>query len=255
MRIVSAFSAIVYRELMRELRTPIPAVVLWIVTTLIMVSVTFGLRGFGGAAAEAIDIPLFVATGYLGFHAFSLGLMIACEMAAEDEANFINLYFVGPLPRLVVLAGKACWVAARVVIDAVLILGVGRLLGAHLDLGGALRLIAVGSLSALWGGAAGMTIITILRDRRSAQALAPLISSVQLLFAGALMPLKDEPGPIVALSFLAPVRYAADLARGLVGQPGLALLPVWVNMIAILLGAGIFSVVAGWRVSRWEIKL
>jgi ABC-2 type transport system permease protein len=170
----------------------------------------------------------------------ALGGAIGGGLTLLDERlrGITKGYLVSPIPRLSILLGNAASTATKSLLQAVIMLVVGVLMGAQL-IGNPLNWLAALVLISLFAvGFSGMAL-AIAAQSRSIMGYHGMIFlfNLPVLFASnALYPLANLPGWMQVIVLVNPVTYLIDAVRGLAfGVP--YTLPLLLSVVVVLLMA------------------
>ena len=175
--------------------------------------------GFG--APLGFDYLTFVFTGVFAqtlFQSAALGLVSLLE---DRESDFSQELVVAPVSRYAIVLGKILGESAVALVQGVGIVALAALVGVRLSPGGLARLLLVGVVACLFGGAFWLLVLSAVRSRQLAQQLFGFVFLPQFLLAGVFNPIGSLPTLLDVLSRLAPMRYAVDLTRAVfyLGHP------------------------------------
>ncbi|HEU4324904.1 MAG TPA: ABC transporter permease [Roseiflexaceae bacterium] len=197
----------------------------------------FGL-GMGALVGQinGNDYLSFMLPGILALTA--LGGAAGGGMSLLDERlrGILKEYLVAPIPRLSILLGNAASTTTKALLQVVLILVLGALLGARIsaDPLGLLGLFVLLTLFTI--GFAGLALAVAARSSSIMGYHGMLfLFNLPLLFASnALYPLEQLPGWIRAVAMLNPATYLIDASRALAfgSQPSI---PIWLSLAVVTL--------------------
>jgi ABC-2 type transport system permease protein len=203
----------------------------------------FGIGMGNLVSAETVggDYLSFVLPGILALTA--LGGAAGGGMAMLDERlrGIVKEYLVAPIPRLSILLGSAASATTKALLQVVLILILGALIGAQITVNplGWLALLVFMTLFTI--GFAGIALAVAARSRSIMGYHGMLfLFNLPLLFASnALYPLVEMPGWMRILALLNPTTYLIDALRTLTfgGAPTIPL-ALSLAVIALLAVAG-----------------
>lgn len=206
-------------------------------------------QSFQSAEAFAFDYTTFVFLGVLGQTLFQSSALGIVSLIEDRENDFSQAIFVAPISRYTIVAGKIGGEALVAMVQGLLILLFGLLIGVPLSLEPMILLLLGGVVACLFGGAFGLLIMVNLGTQRAANQVFPFLFLPQFFLAGVFNPVGNF-GPLLGLaSVLTPMRYPIDLLRGLYyggSEEGqlVVLLPPYVNM-AVIVVAGLAFVLVG----------
>jgi ABC-2 type transport system permease protein len=159
----------------------------------------------------------------------ALGGAVGGGMILLDERlrGIVKEYLAAPIPRLSILLGNAASTATKAMIQAILMLLVGILMGARLGGNPLGWLLALGlvALFALGFSGIALAIAAVSRSMMGYHGLIFLFNLPLLFASNALYPLSVLPNWMQALVILNPVTYLIDAIRALAfgAQPTLNL--------------------------------
>ncbi len=186
-----------------------------------------GMRGMVGAV-DGSDYMSFILPGIIALSA--LGGAVGGGMIMLDERlrGILKEYLAAPIPRLSILLGNAASTVTKALLQALLMLIVGVLMGARLGdnpLGwvGALGLV---SLFALGFSGVALAVAAVSRSIMGYHGMIFLFNLPLLFASNALYPLRVLPDWMRVLVMFNPATYLIDGVRtlGFGAQPTLPLL-------------------------------
>ncbi len=234
---------------LKSLRNPFVVVgsVVQPVVFLLLFSQVFGgvvggaIGGAGSADYVTFLIPAIVIQVAL-VAAASSGIGLVNDM----EAGMFEKVLVTPMRRSAVFLGKTLSELVRTAVQALLIVGLGYLLGGRVvtGVGGALGIVAIALLFSVWFTAFSNVLALVTRDQESTIIGANLVVFPLLFVSSAFLPVESMPGWIQVVAAVNPVTYGVDAARTLVlvGWDWGALLPDLAVLVALDLVLGAVAV-------------
>jgi ABC-2 type transport system permease protein len=197
---------------------------------------------------DADDPVDFLAPGVLALAVMSTA-MVNLAIATGFERQYLVLKRLGatPLGRSRLLAAKTLAIAAVLVVQVVVLVGVALGLGWDPDWGGVPAALAGIVLATVAFAGLGLLMAGALRAEVTL-ALANGLYLVLLLLGGMVIPLDELPGAVEAVAKLLPAAALAEVLGGALtpgaGIPGRA----WV----VLLAWAVAAPLAAARTFRWE---
>lgn len=253
---VSAILAIAYRDLLKLWRDP-----LRIGLSLIFPAIFIGALG-GSLQANlgqdaGYNFVVFTFTGVLAQTLFQSSAMGIISLMEDRENDFSQELFVSPISRYVIVFGKILGESLVSLVQGVVIVGLGAVMGVPLSGLQLLGLTVVALAVCLFGGSFGVLVLANLNSQRAANQVIPFIIWPQFFLAGVFTPIQVLPWYLDILSKISPMRYAVDLARGVfyTGQADYAkvvLNGVPFNLLVIAVLFILFLVVGTWLFVRGE---
>jgi len=169
-------------------------------------------RGGAGISYETFLLPAIAMQVSLAAGAAS-GIGLVNDM----EEGMFEKVLVTPMSRTAVFLGKTAAEILRIVVQILIILGMGTLLGANIATGipGAIGIVIMGILFSLWFVALSNIAAVVTRDQESTIIGANLLQFPLLFVSTAFLPLEFLPGWIQTIAKFNPVTYGVDGARAL----------------------------------------
>jgi len=181
---------------------------------------------FGGIAGDTINRGPGPGIAYETFLVPAIAIQVALAAAVTSGVGLVNdiengmfeKVLVSPMNRTAVFAGKTAAEAFRILIQIVIILGLGVVLGAEIATGiaGAVGIALVGLLFSLWFIAFSNALAVLTRDQESTIIGANLLQFPLLFLSSAFLPLETLPDWIQTFARFNPVTYGVDAARAII---------------------------------------
>ncbi|MCL1913171.1 MAG: ABC transporter permease [Eubacteriaceae bacterium] len=152
----------------------------------------------------------FMLVGMLVNMLFMTTTMGMTSLVDDHEIDFNQEMLVSPVSRCSLVIGKMPGGS----FGAILSMVVGMLIGITLPLGKLLLVLALSPLMCLAGGAILFT--GGIKNKKAANLAVNLIVMPQMFISGAIIPICNSSGMLMALSRLMPMTYCLDLARAVV---------------------------------------
>ncbi len=220
LREFNAILTIAYRDLLRFLRDPSR-----LIGALILPVIFIGILGGSFQASFGNHLGFnFLSLVFTGVFAQTLFQSTAFGMISliEDRENdFTQEIFVSPISRYSIVFGKITGESLVALVQAIVIILFGALLGIPYTIGALLALIPVGLIVCLLGGSFGLILLSLFGSQRAANQILPFLIFPQFFTAGVFNPIPTHPIYIEIFSLISPLRYGVDLTRGAfyLGQP------------------------------------
>lgn len=151
------------------------------------------------------------------FQSASQGLI---SLINDRENDFSQEMFVAPISRYAIIFGKILGESLVALPQGITILLFGVLILRPRP-AQVLLLLVASVLVSLFGGAFGVLVLANFASQQTANQVFTFVMLPQYFLAGVFYPIKVLPPGLNVLSFISPMRYAVDLARGLfyAGRP------------------------------------
>jgi len=187
---------------------------------------------FGGIAGEAIGRAMGTETSYVVYLVPAIAVQTALIAATtsgiglvEDiENGMFEKVLVSPMHRGAIFLGKSLSEVLRIVVQICIILSLGYVLflldggtGEYVATGllGAVGIVAVGIVFAIWFAAFSNVVALLTRDQESTIIGVNLLQFPLLFLSSAFLPVEVLPGWVQAVAAVNPITYGVDAARAL----------------------------------------
>jgi ABC-2 type transport system permease protein len=249
-----AMGIVARRELLRLRRMPGRIVTGLAQPLLYLVVLGAGLAklvGHGGI--DGATYQQFIFPGVIAMSVITSSLFAAIAIVWDREFGFMREMLVAPVPRGVLVGGKAAGGMVVAVAQGLVLIVLAPLVDVHLSVARVLGLIVALILLAYAMTAVGILLASRMRRLESFQMVMALALQPMVFLSGAIFPLERLPKWLATLCALNPAAYGVDLARrALLGADfalkiGDYVVPIWLD-VTILLAVGSGLLLAATRV-------
>ena len=173
------------------------------------------------AGGIGFEFGRFMLVGMLVNMLFMVTTMGMTSLVDDHEIDFNQEMLVSPVSRYSLVIGKILGAGFAAVMSMAGTLIVGLVMGITLPVGKLLLILALSPLMCLSGGALAMIIIGLIKNKRAANLSVMLITMPQMFLSGAIIPINNSSGALLALNRIMPMTYCLDLTRAVVyaGSP------------------------------------
>jgi len=220
LREANAITAIAYRDFLKLLRDRARMVSSFIFPMIFIGILGNSLQANLGSAA-GYNILVFTFTGVLAQTVYQSTAQGVISLMEDRENDFSQEIFVSPISRYSIIFGKILGETLVALPQGAAILIFALVISVPLSAAQIGEMLLVGFVTALYGGAFGVMLLSVASSRRAADQIFPFLLLPQYFTAGIFAPIKVLPFYLEILSRLSPLRYAVDLTRGIyyLGQP------------------------------------
>ncbi|WEL17272.1 MULTISPECIES: ABC transporter permease [unclassified Halorhabdus] len=176
---------------------------------------------FGNIAGGALQTGINYETYLLPAIAVQIALIVASSsgigLVDDIESGVFQKTLVTPMNRAAVFLGKTLSELVRIVVQVVIILVLGVVLGAEVATGipGALAIVGIAVLFSLWFLAFSNTVALITRDQESTIIAANMVQLPLLFVSSAFLPVSEMKPWIQTVATYNPITYGVDAARAI----------------------------------------
>ena len=173
------------------------------------------------AGGLGFEFGRFMLVGMLVNMLFMVTTMGMTSLVDDHEIDFNQEMLVSPVSRYSLVIGKILSAGFAAIISMAGTLSVGLIMGITLPLGKLFLILAMSPLMCLSGGALAMIIIGLVKNKRTANLAVMLITMPQMFLSGAIIPINNTSGALLALNRIMPMTYCLDLVRSVLyaGSP------------------------------------
>jgi ABC-2 type transport system permease protein len=210
---------------------------------------------FGQLFKRVVDIPGFGTGSYIAF--FTPGVVVMTALFSSGWAGMgfitdmqrgvLNRFLVAPAPRGALIAGNLIYQSVTIVVQSLIIIGLGLATGARFP-GGVGALLAFGVAVILLTAAFASfsnALALLLRDEQSVIAMASLLVLPLSFLSSVLMPINLLPGWMQHVAAANPVNWAVTAGRqALAEDVDWGLIGIRIGWLAAL------ALVVGWLSTR-----
>lgn len=209
---INAILTIAYRDFTKFLRDR-SRIIATFIFPLIFVGVLGSSMQANVGDALGYNFLAFTFAGVLGQVLFQSTAAGVISLVEDRENDFSQEIFITPISRYSIILGKILGETIVALAQGLGVFFFGLVFGVDISLDILLRLIPVAIIICFFGGAFGILVLSNLSSQRSANQIFPFLLLPQYFLAGVFSPVKELPPILFALSRIAPMTYAVDLAR------------------------------------------
>jgi len=255
-REANAIAAIAYRDFLKLLRDRARMVSSFVFPMVFIGILGNSLQANLGSAA-GYNILVFTFTGVFAQTVYQSTAQGVISLMEDRENDFSQEIFVSPVSRYSIIFGKILGETLVAIPQGLAILIFAFVIGVPLSGVQVGEMLVVGFITAIYGGAFGVMLLSMASSRRAADQIFPFLLLPQYFTAGIFAPIKVLPFYLEILSRLSPLRYAVDLTRGIYywGQPEydrVVLASPWMNLGILGASFALFLVIGTFLFVRSE---
>ena len=200
------------RELLRFMRARIRIATNFVQPVLFLLVLGAGLGPLVGTTG-GVDFKQFVFPGVVAMGVVTTAMFSAVSILWDREFGFLREMLVAPVTRTALVLGKAAGGATVATLQGSVMLALAPIVGVRLTPGVVLGVLGSSLLMAFAMTAFGTFVASRMQKLESFSVVMQFFMLPMLFLSGALFPLGDLPGWLVALTRLDPLTYAVDPLR------------------------------------------
>ncbi|MEM3422771.1 MAG: ABC transporter permease [Candidatus Bilamarchaeaceae archaeon] len=178
--------------------------------------VIFGAGLSRSVIIEGADYQKFIFPGVLVQTFLFSSLFYGAYLVWDKKIDVLKAVLVSPLGRSSIFIGKVLGGVTISIIEALVILLFGYLIGMNYSFGVIINAISLVALSSAGLTAIGLTVGAFMESPEGFQLLSSLILFPLFFLSGALFPVTNLTGILALLTIVNPLTYTVDLMRGTV---------------------------------------
>lgn len=222
--------------------------------------VIFGL-GIGSALRGGMDIPgltyqELIFPGIIGQTLLFTAMFIGISVIWDREFGFMKEILVAPISRMTVFLGKMVGDSISALIQGVIVLALGLLLGISISSVAFLTALPVMLLITFGLVSIGLIVASFMGSLESFGAIQSFINLPLFFLSGALFPISSMPDWMQIISRLNPLSYGVDALRhvilGVNWTASLQLQPLLFDLVVIVIFDFVMIIVGTWAFKRMK---
>jgi ABC-2 type transport system permease protein len=196
-----------------------------------------------------VSYMAFITPGILAQSVLFVSIFFGISITWDRESGLLAKLMVTPTPRGAIILGKALSAGVRGLVQTVVILIVGVILGIHFVMNplNFLGVAFVIVLAAVCFSCLSILLASFLKHRERFMGVIQLVTMPLFFASNALYPVEAMPTVLKYVTVINPLYYVVDALRGMLITDDLSMVPV---DIAVLLGVTTLFVMAG----TWALK-
>lgn len=208
--------------------------------------VIFGLglgRGLG-ITIQGVPYVLFILPGILGMKMLYSSARAGASILRDRQAGFLKEVFVAPVGRVGILLGVASGAVSRALLQGLLLIGAGYLVGLRLGIGQLALLLLVLSLVGFGLMMLAIALAWVSEDANTFGSASNFVIFPLFLLSGAVFPLERLPAWLLFAVKLNPLTYGVDALRQIALGDAFAHFPLYLD-VAIVFSYVLIGLSAG----------
>jgi ABC-2 type transport system permease protein len=214
-REVNAVVTILARDITLAFKSPM-LIIMSLAMPLIMMGMLGGTLSQNMAGGLGFDYGQFIMVGMMVNMLFMTTTTNMSSLVDDHETDFMQEMLVSPVSRYAIVIGKIFGAAFTAIVSMLGTVVVGLFMGITLRVGQLLLLLLLSPLMCLSAGALAMLLVGFIKNNRVANVAMMAVTMPQMFLSGAIIPISNNSGILLALSRVLPMTYCLDLARAVV---------------------------------------
>jgi ABC-2 type transport system permease protein len=232
------------REMLRYVRERTRLVSSVITPILWLVIFGTGL-GMTLGRATGYNYTQFIFPGIIAQTLLFTAMFLGISVIWDKQFGFMKEILVAPISRISIYIGKMLGTGTSSMIQGLIVLLLGFLIGIPLSLVMCAEIIPLMILITIGVVCIGLTIASILNSLENFGALLTFVNMPMFFLSGALFPVATLPWWLKWVFYINPLTYDVDALRAItMGSQWTTIFPIWADL-AIIVGFDVAMVVIG----------
>ncbi len=219
----------------------------------------FFLAGLGLGLGSLIHLPgggdylNFIVPGIIGMSLLFTSIFTGSAVMWDRQFGFLKEILVTPNSRLSIVLGRVAGGATTAVLQSILVLIIALLIGFNISFGAAnlMALVFMILISTTFIGL-GLTLGSVINDFQGFQLVTSFFTMPLFFLSNSIFPIAVLPSYIQFIMYLNPLTYGVDGLRNALLPAGSAALPMWIDLVALLISSAIMLSIAVYAFSKTE---
>lgn len=195
----------------------------------------------------------FMFPGIVGMTVLFTSFFSAMSIVWDREFGFLREILVAPISRISIVIGKLLGGSTIAMFQGSIILLFSPILNIPITFIIFLKVLAIMFLLSMTISTMGILLASVIKSMQAFQVITNFFLMPMFFLSGALFPLNNTVRWMNIVSKINPLSYGIDAMRfAMLGDRGLQLYPIWLNILVMLSLIVVFSILGGFLFSRQD---
>jgi ABC-2 type transport system permease protein len=223
-----------WREMRQMFRRPLRIASLLIQPMMWLIIFGLGVGRGLGVTVNGVPYILFILPGILGMKMLYSSSRAGVSVLRDRQAGFLKEVFVAPVSRMGILLGVASGVVSRALLQGMLLLGAGYLVGLRVGWAQVALLLLTMALVGFGLIMIAIAVAWYSEDASTFGSAANFVIFPLFLLSGAIFPLDKLPEWLLVIVKLNPLTYGVDALRQIALGEQFAQFPLYLDLAIIV---------------------
>ena len=179
--------------------------------------VIFG-AGLGSALRSSMGLNYqeFIFPGIIGQTLLFTSMFMGVSVIWDRQFGFLKEIMVAPISRVSIFAGKMLGVSTDSMIQGMIVLMLGFVIGVHITISMVIAVLPLMLLVTLGVVCIGLTLASFMTSLESYGTIMTFVNLPMFLLSGALFPVNNLPSWLKAVVYINPLTYGVDAMRAVI---------------------------------------
>ena len=198
--------------------------------------VIFG-AGLGSSIRGSVGINYqeFIFPGIIGQTLLFTSMFMGISVIWDRQFGFLKEIMVAPVSRITIFVGKMLGVSTDSIIQGMIVLSLGFLIGVKITLITVVEMIPIMMIITLGTVCIGLTLASFMSSLESYGTIMTFVNLPMFLLSGALFPVNNLPSWLQWAIYINPLTYGVDAMRTvLLGSAYVSTMPFYMDLAFLL---------------------
>jgi ABC-2 type transport system permease protein len=204
-----------------------------------------------GGALVGFSYQEFIFPGIIGQTLLFTSMFMGISVIWDRQFGFLKEILVAPISRISIFTGKMLGVSTDSMIQGLIVLMLGPLIGVKITLAMVIAVIPLMLLITLGVVCIGLTIASFMSSLESYGTIVTFVNLPMFLLSGALFPVFNLPSWLQWAVYINPLTYGVDALRIVIlGSAYISPIPLYVDVIFLAVFDVVMMIVGTYSFSR-----
>jgi ABC-2 type transport system permease protein len=203
-----------------------------------------------GGAVVGFSYQEFIFPGIIGQTLLFTSMFMGISVIWDRQFGFLKEILVAPISRISIFTGKMLGVSTDSMIQGLIVLMLGPLIGVKITPAMIMAVIPLMLLITLGMVCIGLTIASFMSSLESYGTIVTFVNLPMFLLSGALFPVFDLPSWLQWAVYINPLTYGVDALRIVIlGSAYVSPIPLYVDVIFLVIFDAVMMIVGTYSFS------
>ncbi len=170
----------------------------------------------GGLGMAGINYQEFIFPGIIGQTLLFTSMFMGISVIWDRQFGFLKEILVAPISRVSIFTGKMLGVSTDSMIQGMIVLMLGFVIGVHVTILDVVLLLPLMLLVTLGMVCIGLTLASFMNSLESYGTIMTFVNLPMFLLSGALFPVNNLPSWLKWVVYINPLTYGVDALRAVI---------------------------------------
>jgi len=204
-----------------------------VITPILWLVIFGGGLGLSISAATGLNYTQFLLPGIIAQTLLFTAIFLGISVIWDRQFGFMKEILVAPISRVSIFAGKMFGVGTAAIIQGIIVIILGYLIGVPLSLYAVSMAVPLMIIITIGLTCIGLVIASLMTSLESFGTIVTFVNMPMFFLSGALFPVTNLPAWIRWTFYINPLTYGVDALRGVMISGWHTLLPLEYDILII----------------------